>query len=190
MKIRKKRDLYLEGQRVKAVVVKNSQKFASEKSEAEIILSFNDIFLNSAAKPAKKNIFSRMGEYEVKDVLIYVLSSKNTDQADLFSVNIDGVNIIYLDNSVNSLASETIDLVGVCHILVAELNHDDLKAKSELVNEIDPYVVIPLSDEPETVHKFATNLGLVEPEAQGYLNYTLSQFENDEEATISLALLK
>src|SRR3990172_6768949 len=105
MKIRKKKDLYLEGQLVKVVVVKNPQKFNPEKSEASLILSFFNNFSKSEdksgeSKPintklAKKNIFTRMGEYEVKDVLIYVLSSKNNEQVDLFSINIEGVNIIY-----------------------------------------------------------------------------------------------
>ena len=187
MKIRRKKEIYLEGGKVKIAIVKDVAKFDPEKSEANIIISLDNNIKPSQDK--NKFVLVNPGEYEVKDVLIYAISSNHSEELDLLAIDVEGVNVAYLADRVNKLSSETIDQIGVCHVMLVEVSQENLAAKSELVNEFEPYVVIPLTDSQEVLQKFAANLGVSVPEIQNYVTYTASEFESSEEAATSLVVL-
>jgi L-ascorbate metabolism protein UlaG (beta-lactamase superfamily) len=122
-------------------------------------------------------IIDAPGEYEVKGVMVQGVESFHDDQKGIergsniaFRIEIDGISIAHLGDLGHVLSDEQLEQLGVIDILLIPVGGKDaLDAKKavEVINQIEPRIVIPMHYKlPETkvdldsVEKFIKELGV------------------------------
>lgn len=111
-----------------------------------------------AVKPAtareKTFVVKAPGEYEISGISIFGYSSFHDDQKGearglntIFSIIIDGVNIVHLGDIGHELSEEFIESLGEVHVLLCPVGGVytiDSKKAVEIIQEIEPSYVIPM----------------------------------------------
>lgn len=142
------------------------QIFWKEKLEFKIISDHNNILINPSKKqkaeiiinPGKINfekesfLISDPGEYEVNEDFIYknVYKKENDEYNDIYRILSDNISIVILKNidpKLSSIPERTFNgIIGSRQdVLIIEITEDfDAKDASQIVNEIEPKIVIPI----------------------------------------------
>lgn len=124
-----------------------------------------DIVISTASDEAHGNIegvseknpgmriITGPGEYEIRDILIYGIpllfgSGENSaqEQRVIFKIQMEGMNIVHLGNISSKLENSQLDHLEKTDILIIPVGGGKYlggKAATDLVNQIEPRVVIP-----------------------------------------------
>lgn len=168
----------------KALVISNKVTsilaFPEELSDSKIKSVKPGIALNKNVEGA----FSVLspGEYESDEVWVMSMPSnlKKDDVTDVFVVNIDEVRVALFDSSVTSLNKKQIEKIGIIDILILDLDVEELKSFIELVGEIDPQIIIPLSGNSEKVDLLIKKLGLKSVREESKLKIKMEDFAKED----------
>ncbi|MBI4250018.1 MBL fold metallo-hydrolase [Candidatus Uhrbacteria bacterium] len=145
---------------------------------ADIVLVSTDIKEHSAIDTVKKTgdaepfIIKEAGEYEVRGVLLHALPVGNTR---IFVIRADDMAILHCGTLNRSFTEEELDSIGRVDILIVPVGGGavlDARKASDLVNELEPRVVIPmqyrlagLKKTADPLDPFLKELGMKRPEA-------------------------
>lgn len=179
--------LVFEGKNASAVLLRSlvdlTKVQSSKYKEASIITCLNEL-ANKA-----DNIITNAGEYEYNDILFYILSTDYSSNADVIVCDVEEIKIVYLASHVVDLPKFVKDKLGEVHILVLEIDEDNFNKKMDLINEIEPNKVLPLTSKTELISKIANELGVQTPEILDKVSFIRDDFD-EEDAITSLTLLK
>ena len=148
-------------------------------------------------------VISGPGEYEVKGVMVlgFPLFGKTGEEMELsdntiYRVEIDGVHICHLGALTSKLSEKEYDQLGKVDIVfvpVGENSMVDARTAAEVVNKLEPTIVIPMCYyDPEAVgefknlekvNKFLEAMGATAIEPMSSLRVTASNFREVQEGT-------
>jgi L-ascorbate metabolism protein UlaG (beta-lactamase superfamily) len=121
-------------------------------------------------------VFSRPGEYDVQGVpLVGVQSRAGAAMNTVFSAYIDGIAVCHPGALGEPLTAAQIDAIGKVDVLLLPLGGGP--DPIELVNALDPKVVVPLPLDPTTAESFYRQLG--EPQPSAKLTITADKLPED-----------
>ncbi len=130
---------------------KNSHGFMS-KTEADIVI-FSSTSEKSLARITNVPfIIDGPGEYEIGGVFVLGIAfNKNTDkETTIYTIKTEDLRICYLDNIKAKLTEKQLEEIGEVDILfIPPVNNNGLKTKeiAEIVNDIEPSLVLPVPNE-------------------------------------------
>jgi hypothetical protein len=181
MQLKINKELLIEAEKVKIAVLPVG---APLKTQADIVITSGQV------DPGAAYLVNQPGEYEVKDVFIYALAIANPALPDLFSIFADGVTVAFIGSEIKEIPKSVIDQLGVIDIVVLDLNNDakDLELRLDLLEDLDPEILIPLRSDTETNTKISKYLGLELPEKQPKLKASDGDFSG-EERSLKIVLL-
>ncbi len=146
------------------------------------------VLLTHGNKVSENNhyIINTPGEYEVKEILVYGYVSNNKGSqinADIYMIDVEGITLGFIDGEVASVKGNILDEMGIVNILFVSLA-DNLKMKlsklTDLVNKIDPQIVIPMDYSKEVLTKFTNSLGVKGFDKESSLIVKSSDFEGED----------
>jgi hypothetical protein len=97
--------------------------------------------------------------------------------------NLEGIHLGMIDRSVKSISGEILDEMGIVNVLFISLASDSemkLTKLTDLVNKIEPQIVIPMDYEKENLANFTKALGVKEPEKVPNLDVKRTDFIEDD----------
>ncbi len=150
------------------------------KISADIALANSDFDLHHAVSQlgGEVRVFDWPGEYEAKNIIVQGVPAydRPRDKEDpkkdgaervlIFSIQFDGFKICHLSNIGHKLTTEMVDAIGDVDILlipVGGANCLDAKKAHEVIEQLDPRVVIPM-------YYKVSGLKLPLAELDGFLN--------------------
>ncbi len=161
-----------------------------------------DIVITTHKSKVKENdyyMITSPGEFEVKDIFVYGFLSfvdkkneKDHEQADLYMVDVEGIHFGIIDKSVSRVRSWVRNEMGIVDVLFVSLAEDSkmkLDKLGDLVNKIEPFVVIPMDYTKKSLEKFSKMMGVKEMEKEKDMKFKKSDF-SDEEAPMRFVLLE
>ncbi|MBN2015707.1 MBL fold metallo-hydrolase [Candidatus Dojkabacteria bacterium] len=131
-------------------------------------------------------LVSSCGEYEIKEVFVYGFSSDISEEeeiADIYMFDIEGVQLGMVDKSVRSIKESILDEMGVVNVLFVSLSNDaamKMSKMTDLVNKIEPQIVIPMDITKEKLEEFTKALGVKEVEKMGDVDVKQSDFFEED----------
>jgi hypothetical protein len=128
------------------------------------------------------------GEYEANDIFVYALS-KHIDNVDLFSLDIEGMNIIIF-NSGDEI-TDLIDSENISknNILICNIGSEFTKL-TEIVDELEPNVLILTGEDDEKIQEAIKKLSLNPIDTQTNYSFNEDLFSSEEEKPMQILLLK
>ena len=181
--------------------------FNFKKTDADIVLSSDETpeCCDYSKVPEDSYKVTSPGEYEVKGVMAlgYPLMEKESEDSEkmvnhntIYRVEFEGVNICHLGALKRKLTDKEIDLIGSVDVLVLPVGNDkfvDSKVAAEVVNKIEPAIVVPVAyhddeyvskyAELSTAEKFLEAMGASKPETESYLKVKKSDIDSEGEGT-------
>ncbi|KXK09611.1 MAG: hypothetical protein QY330_02090 [Candidatus Dojkabacteria bacterium] len=177
-----KNNLILRGANVSVAIVGTSSK--TKKFDQDIVLSGKQV---ESAEDSL--LITHPGEYEAKGVFIYALDTNESTEANMFSVNLEQIQIVYLDANTKKIDPKVAEQVGIDHILVVDFyDEKDYQQRLEMISIFDPYIFLPLGANEELSKKIAAELGVELPQKESKFKFVESDFADEEHST-SLYLL-
>jgi len=167
-------------------------RFNLEKINPDIIVKSHKEDLKDAKA---YYVIESPGEYEIKDIFVYgFLSSERTKEntADIYMFDINSMHIGYIDRKVESIKQSIIKEMGIVNILFISLADDagmKMTKLSDLVNKIEPQIVIPMDYTKENLEKFAKIQGVKGLEEESSLNIKRTDF-SEEDMPLRIIVLK
>lgn len=135
------------------------------------------------------------GEYEVKELFVYGYNSsvdtEDPEQADIYMFDIDGVHVGMIDQTVERVRGNILNEMGIVDILCISIRDDvgmKLTKITDLINKIEPYYVIPMDFNKESLEKLAKILGVKNLEEADDLKVKKAEFDSEEVITKILVL--
>jgi|GEM_PF-4238287 len=128
-------------------------------------------------------VIDKPGEYEAHGVMVQAQPSKSSNLIDLVSIDVEGVNIIFLRSDAKLPTKKMMDQLGVNHVLVIKGAQEASKIR-DLVDEFAPQMLIPVSTNPEELLGFSKKLGIALPSPLKSLSVDYDSFNKDEENQI------
>lgn len=145
--------------------------------QADIVTVSSDSELrnNIDAIRGEPYVIMHPGEYETKDIFIYGVpataeKAKSKSKLTLFKIFSEDISIAHLGDLSGALSDEQIDRLGNVDILLVPVGGGeslDTKKAAEVISQIDPRIVIPMSyktdgqkSELNAVDDFLKNSGL------------------------------
>jgi len=145
----------------------------------------------------KYYLISSPGEYEVKDVFVYgYLSDLNggkgtkevglkstTLLADIYMFDVEDIHLSIIDKGVKKVRKAVLDEMGIVNVLFVSLDQKDgmkLKKIVDLVNEIEPQIVVPMDYTKELLDNFVKVMGVKEVEKLKVLDIKSNDFSDEE----------
>lgn len=136
-------------------------------------------------------LISSPGEYEVKDIFVYGYLSdlkkqedkKEDCSADIYMFDIENVHMSIIDKSVTRVRGSVLDEMGIVNVLFVSLASDSsmkLSKVVDLVNEIEPQIVVPMDYNKELLDKFSNAMGVKELEEVPELDVKRGDFSDEE----------
>lgn len=160
-------------------------KITVDHSEYDIVIA-NEINPN---KDFKGFLINSPGEYEAFGFMIQTQPSPNSGKIALISLDIEGVNVIFLRSDSVIPSKKMLDQLGVNHILIIEDTQASSKIR-DLVDEFSPQFLIPIGASQEELLAFSKKMGIVLPESQKTFNVTYEDINEDEDSkTLNIVLL-
>jgi len=135
------------------------------------------------AKEFQGEAITTPGEYEVLGVMIQALPSSNDSQINLISLDIEGVNIVFVRSDVALPTKKMLDQLGINHVLIIKGAQDASKIR-DLVDEFGPQFLLPIGSNPNELIGFSKKLGISMPEVQKALSISIEDIQTDEESQI------
>ncbi len=133
------------------------------------------------------NSVFRPGEYEYSDISIIGIESKSEPVgiADIVAINVDGVNVVFIDSKFGSIKKDQQDLIGRIDVLITNVaQRDNVKA---VITKFNPAAVVAINY--ESIEQVSKSTDLTAEEPQKKLKFSEEDFI-EEEPVISLYLLE
>jgi len=123
----------------------------------------------------KSQIINWPGEYEVKGVAVVAIPSYTKENLEedtkkariiLFSFMVDGIRMCHLGTLGGEVDEETIEKIGNIDVLMVPAAGEevlDSKKAHEVIESIDPRIVIPMNYKGEEVDALLKQLGITDP---------------------------
>lgn len=127
-----------------------------------------------------KMIVERPGEYESHGVMVQAISDGGLAEILLFSIDVENVNLVYATDVNKPIKKKIIDQIGVNNVLLINIDKDIEKIR-DLVEEMDPNIMIPLTTDAEQQIAVSKKLGVVLPPTEKTLNVSADEFESDDD---------
>lgn len=186
---------------------KSTIGFNCKKTDSDIVLSSDDSpECGDYSKVSEDSYIVRgPGEYEVNGVMIlgFPMMEKESETSEkmvnmntIYRIEIAGVNVCHLGSLKRKLTDAEIDELGSIDVLILPVGNDkfvDSKAAADVVNKIEPAVVIPVAyqdseyskdySELSTSDKFLEAMGASKPEAESYLKIEKRDIDVEGEGT-------
>ena len=184
---------------------KRAVGYLFRKSEADLVLVSKEGRAYDFLENIKDDPFviSGPGEYEVKGVMALGFPSYEKDGEEMkvsdntvYRIEIDGVHICHLGALSSKLSEKEYDQLGKVDIVfvpVGENGMVDARTAAEIVNKLEPAMVIPMCYHDseavgefknyEKVDKFLEAMGASSPEAITSLRVSASNFSDMQEGT-------
>ena len=139
--------------------------------KADIVVGYPHEVKQFSQKGSQAFVINNPGEYEVKDVFIYVKECEVHEQnCAITRLEIENVSIAHLDSISNLPHDKDLELIENCDILCIPVGgHEVLDSQKaiSLINTIEPRIVIPmyyqipgLSKKLDTVDNFVKKFGV------------------------------
>jgi L-ascorbate metabolism protein UlaG (beta-lactamase superfamily) len=162
---------------------------------------------NVAAVDGDPHVFDWPGEYEKRGILMTVVSAFHYPQSDeegatrgrnnLFHFEIDGFRVCHLGDLGHKLTDEMIEMLGDVDILMVPVGGGttiDHKKAHEVVEQIDPRVVIPMHykinglkrDDMAGIAEFLKEVGSHEESLENYKIKSRSDLPEETTAFVTL----
>lgn len=142
---------------------KDSAGLKMPKTQADIV-TLSSEKKETANLDALKNdpyLIKNPGEYETKAVFIYGINSLvNREKNFIYKIFSEEISLLHLGSLTETLNNEQLDRAGnidVLFILVDE-KKSETKKISELISQIEPRIVIPMTTEAKIDEKFLNDL--------------------------------
>ena len=128
----------------------DSYGIGSISAKADVVLATT---VDGYPRLGEVMVFNTPGEYEIKGSMISGVSAKLfTDEgghnATVFSINIDGINVVITGNISGKLDQTQLEPLGKVDVLVIPVgNHGltmDAQGASEVITQLEPSYVIPV----------------------------------------------
>lgn len=127
------------------------------------------------------------GEYEVQDIFVYgyaaELKDQDSTQADIYMIDIEGVHIGFIDREVESIREWVLKEMGIVNVLFVPISPDEgmkLSKIKDLVNKIEPQIVVPMNYTKESLEEFIASIGVKSVERVDNLSVNKSEFSEDD----------
>jgi hypothetical protein len=128
-------------------------------------------------------LINKPGEYEAYGVMVQAQPSKASNLIDLISIDVEGVNIIFLRSEAKLPTKKMMDQLGVNHVLVIKGAQEASKIR-DLVDEFTPQMLIPISTNAEELLGFSKKIGISLPDPLKSLSIDYDNFNKEEENQI------
>lgn len=152
--------------------------FAQDLSEKEISEVGANIILGASSKSAFNVVTP--GEYETQEVWIMAQSSDvKSDELDIFVLNVEEIRVGIIGKKIKSLTKKQIEKIGLIDILVVDIS-EEFEAKTDMISEIDPQIVLPISYDEELFSKFIKEVGSNEIIEEKKLKAKMEDFGMEE----------
>lgn len=133
-------------------------------------------------------LISSPGEFEVKEIFVYGYASTLEDGkgeiADIYMFDIENVHLCIIDKSVKNVRGSVLDELGIVDVLFVSLAEEagmKFSKITDLVNKIEPYILIPMDYTQKTLADFTKTLGVQEVEKmETVLDVKKSDFSEEE----------
>lgn len=171
MKIKKSSNLIiLEAQKAKAVFAIDTNKYKQDE-EHDIVLAS----VTGMVKSPESLVVDNPGEFETKDIFVYALTNE-AEKVQLFSVDIDGINVVIFNSSDKILNLLENDELPENNVLVCNLN-GDLGNTSDVIDELEPNVLILTGKNEEFLAESLKKLSITPTDTQTYYTFSDEDFE-------------
>jgi len=140
-------------------------------------------------------LVSDPGEYEIKDIFIYGYMSdaeREDNFSNIYLFDVEGVYLCYIDKNVGNVKQSILNEIGMINILFVSLSNESrikLQKLVDIVDSIEPQIVIPMDYNKENLEHFSKILGVKSLEEESRLKVKRSDF-TDEEMPIRVVVLK
>lgn len=185
MKIQQKNgNIVISSGEVKAIVGDNLKV---KGEDYDIVIGYN---VEVSGNTNDMLIVDAPGEYEFKGLMVQALPAAGAREIQVFSIDFDGVNLVYLDYTSGLPDKRIIEQVGVNNILLLKLpaNEDDIRP---FVNAFEPNYLVPLVQQKSDYEQLAKKLGVILSEPEKALVISADDFDSDdEESALVLKVLE
>ena len=133
------------------------------------------------------------GEYEVKGIFVYGYLSdlKRDENANIYMIDVENVHLGIIDKTVESVREWILNEMGIMDVLFVSLADDTsmkLSKLVDLVNKVEPQVVVPMDYTKERLVEFSKVIGVKGMEKVEKLDIARGDFV-DEEVPMRLVVL-
>jgi L-ascorbate metabolism protein UlaG (beta-lactamase superfamily) len=147
--------------------------------------------------PDSYYIVSSPGEFEVRDIFIHgytsQIESDDPSGADIFMIDIENVHFGFIDKKVTRVSEDIVDEMGIVNVLLVSLAENmgmKLNQIVDLINRIEPQIVVPMDFTKEFLESCAKVMGVKEMEKLPYLDVKFTDFTEEDVATRLVMLEK
>lgn len=169
---------------------KSGNKKLAINPEKKVAKMHPDIIITSEGTiPEKTDAFAIHipGEYEIKEIFVYgycsEVNGKEVEHADLYLIDMDGINLGFIDRGVKTLKSNHLSELGSVDVLFIPLSREARMSNEKLrdvINRIEPYIIIPMDYDKDRLAAFISVMGIKEVENSSSLDIKSSDFQNEE----------
>jgi hypothetical protein len=141
-------------------------------------------------KVIKTLIISSPGEYEAHGIMVQAIPEKESAKIELFSLDIEGINIVFINDQTALPSKNILEQLGTNNILIYKIQTSADKIR-DVVDTFEPEFLIPISSDPEQYQVITKKLGINLPEKQSSITTVSEDFdETDEEKPLTIFILE
>jgi hypothetical protein len=138
----------------------------------------------------KTQIINSPGEYEAHGIMVQAVPVKESARIELFSLDVEGINVIFIDDLTPLPSKKILEQLGLNNILIYKIQTNADKIR-DVVDTFEPEYLIPITASAEHYQVIAKKLGISLPEKQSSISTTVEDFdETDEEKPLTLFILE
>ena len=157
----------------------------------------NDLYDLAVAKkitfkngPGRTQAITSPGEYEAYGIMVQVVPKKESAKIELFSLDIEGINVVFIDDLTTLPTKKILEQLGLNNILIYKI-HTSADKIRDVVDTFEPEYLIPVTANAEHFQVIVKKLGISLPEKQTSISTTAEDFdETDEEKPLTLFILE
>ena len=138
----------------------------------------------------KTQVINSPGEYEAFGIMVQAIPENESAQIKLFSLDIEGINVVFIDDLTSLPTKKILEQLGVNNILIYKIQASADKIR-DVVDTFEPEYLIPITSNTDHYQVIIKKLGINLPEKQSSISATVEDFdETDEEKPLSLFILE
>lgn len=185
MKIQQKKGVVIIQTTDAKVLVGNNLNCKAD--EADIFIGKN---VEVSGDLSNKMLVCHPGEYESHGVMVQAVPQAKNPDILLFSIDAENVNTVFVTDVNKPVHKNVIDQIGVNNVLIINIDKE-IDHVRDLVEDIDPNYVIPLSEDAEIQSNIAKKLAIAFPLKDKSLSVTMEDFETlEDEKPLQLLVLE
>lgn len=145
--------------------------------------------VNTSVELVKTMIIDSPGEYEAYGIMVQAVPEKESSNIELFSLDIEGINIVFINDETLLPSKKILEQLGLNNILIYKIKTSADKIR-DVVDTFEPEYLIPITSNPLDFEVITKKLGINLPEKQTTITTVVEDFdETDEEKPLTLFIL-